>query len=181
MSGEVTVEIDLRSIISPLVRQLRESLATFTGEHPDVEICTVGLYGDGFHGWISIWLDTPQHSAAHVAEWQGRSPIGVDDLGTFCDNCPDFAFQVTEHEFADFPDFYEIAEDAGVSVRGLDGSVRRLDLDGGDEEMHEAIAAPLLRAVADELMPFSSLRRAQPFRVLLQFIAEDTFEVRTVA
>lgn len=173
----MTIEIDLREMLDPLVNGLRAALNNFVLHHPDIEVCTVGFQGDGFHGSVSLAIDTPAHSAAHVEKWAPKGRTGVDEHGSYCDNCPDMAYWVTDHSLVGFPDLYEVNEGTELIVRRLDRTVHTLSSDAGDHEMHVAIAEPLLRSAANLFMPFEQLPRTQPFRVVLQFIADEPIEV----
>ena len=172
-------EIDLPEILGHLVPLVKAEFNTFTNEHPGAEICTVGLYGDGFHGWLGLWVDTPANRDATVAQWSEQGWVGKDVHGEFGDNGPDFAFCVADAiPFEGFPDRYSLANGTELHVRGLRGEVTTLQVGtSGDAESHAAIAEPLIRAIATELGSFDLLKRAEPFRVVLQFMAGDAIDV----
>ncbi len=85
----MTVLIDLRKMRKPLADDIGASQRAFSSQYPNTPICTVGLFGDGFHGKASLHLDTPDHSAASVRRWAKNGPAwyGEDDQGRF-DNSP---------------------------------------------------------------------------------------------
>src|SRR5262249_4715021 len=98
--------IDLRPMFAPLASGVRASLAAFARENGTVHICTIALCGNGFHGAASLYLDTPEHSAASVERWKSNGPAwyGQDSAGFFCNNGADFCYRVGEYSFVGFPD-----------------------------------------------------------------------------
>jgi hypothetical protein len=173
--------IDLRKLREPLAADIRNSLLTFSAEHPDTQVSTVGLWGDGFHGTASLHLDTPENSAAFVNEWlkEGPAYYGQDAKGRFCNSCWDFPHCIGEYSFPEYPDLYEA--DPPVDYVTLDGTTARAEAGEGNEGKNR-IVFPLLKAVLVSFQPFSGLVRASPFRVGVQmrdsrfaeFWVEDT-------
>ena len=161
--------IDLRKMRDPLTTDIRKSLAAFSAQHPDTPICTVGLFGDGFHGTASLHLDTPDHSAASVKEWLQNGPdwYGEDRQGRFCNNCCDMAHCIGEYRFPGYPDLYQTEVEAPVDYVALDGSRQRAEVDEGDEG-NNRIVFPFLKVVLGGLEPFRELSHAVPFRVGVQ-------------
>jgi hypothetical protein len=164
------VLIDLRELREPLEAFIRKSLADFSAEHPDVEVCTVGLSGDGFNGWAAMQFDTADHSAAFVEESvrNGSNWYGQDSRGRFCNSPYDFAYGADEAYFFNFslfgyPDLYEVEEDEPLDFVMHDGTTRRRDPDAGDEDLQE-IVVPLLRTTLVKFEPFAELRKSAPFR-----------------
>jgi hypothetical protein len=170
------IVVDLRQRRERLLADIRASLATFSDQHPHVEICTVGLWGDGFHGTISLHLDTPTHSQSYVDEWRERGipAYWADDEGEFCLNCYDFQYHIGEYELLDYPDYYETDSEEPIEYINLDGSRSSVDRDQGNEAFH-SILFPFLKEVIALFEPFPQLNRAAPFRVVAQ-THESCFE-----
>jgi hypothetical protein len=158
--------IDLRKLYAPLTADIRESLTTFASENAGIRICTVVLWGDGFHGKAWLHLDTPEHSAAWVEEWLKEGPgwVGGDPYGRFCNSCFEFAHHFGVYTFPEYPDFYEADDEEPAEYITLDGAKVVVEPDEGDAGKHRAIY-PFLKAVLTELLPFPELRRVAPFRV----------------
>jgi hypothetical protein len=161
--------IDLRKIREPLADDIRKSLAAFSAQHLDTPVCTVGVFGDGFHGAASLYLDTPDHSSAFVKEWRDQGPAwyGRDSEGTFCNSCCDFPHCIGEYEFLGYPDFYEADIDAPIDYITIDGVRERVEAEEGDEGKNR-IVFPFLKIVVAEFEPFRQLSRVAPFRVGVQ-------------
>jgi hypothetical protein len=105
--------IDLRKFREPLTAEIQKSLNDFSVQHSDIKVCTVGLAGDGFHGLVALFLDTPEHSAAHVKEYlkHGIGWYGEDVNGRFCNSCADFPYNILEYRLPSYPDFYQINDE----------------------------------------------------------------------
>src|SRR5688500_11943764 len=101
------MKIDLRKYWLPLQSDIERSLGAFTQRCPNIEICTVGLYGDGFHGFAGLYIDTQAHSAEFIRQWAGCGSVLEDTTGRYCSNCPDFAYGLDDFPFPDYPDLYE--------------------------------------------------------------------------
>jgi hypothetical protein len=165
----MTILIDLRKLREPLVANIRASLLAFAARHPDTPVCTVGLFGDGFHGTASLHLDAPDNSAAFVQEWAKHGPgwYGEDDQGRYCNSCWDFPHCIGEYTFPGYPDLYEAERDAAVDYVTLDGAKERAEANQGDEGKNR-IVFPFLRTVLASFQPFARLHRVAPFRVGVQ-------------
>jgi hypothetical protein len=161
--------IDLRKLREPLAADIRNSLSAFSAQHANTPICTVGLWGDGFHGTASLHLDTPDHSAAFVEQWLKNGPdwYGEDGQGRFCNNCWDMPHCIGEYSFPGYPDLYQAEVDAPVDYIAIDGSKLRAEADEGDEGKNR-IVFPFLRVVLAEFEPFRQLPRIAPFRIGVQ-------------
>src|SRR4051794_5772328 len=108
--------IDLRKLREPLAADIRRSLNAFSTQHPHKPICTVGLWGDGFHGTVSLHLDTPDHSAEFAKEWLKNGPVwyGEDRYGRYCNNCCDFPHCIGEYFLSGYPDLYQETSDSPI-------------------------------------------------------------------
>jgi hypothetical protein len=159
------VLIDLRRMRESLAAKIERALRDFSAHHPDVPICTVGIFGDGFHGVASLALDTPDHSAAFVDKWIPSGPdwYGRDECGCYCNNCEDFAYYIDDFTFEGYPDLYEKGE-APVEFITLDGTHHRVHAHDGDEG-YDRVFFPFLKEILVEFGSFQALRRATPFRV----------------
>jgi hypothetical protein len=159
------VLIDLRRMREPLAAKIESALRDFSAHHPEVPICTVGIFGDGFHGVASLALDTPDHSAAFVDKWIPSGPdwYGRDECGCYCNNCEDFTYYINDFTFEGYPDLYEKGE-APVEFIALDGMHHRVHAHDGDEG-YDRVFFPFLKEVLVEFGSFQTLRRATPFRV----------------
>ena len=165
----MTILIDLRKFREPLAAEIQRSLIDFSVQHPNVEVCTVGIAGDGFHGLAALFLDTPEHSAAHVEEYlkHGIGWYGEDENGRFCNSCPDFPYCIGEYCLPDYPDFYQSRGDISIDYITLDGNEERVEIDEGDEGMNRLVF-PFLKTIIASFQPFTLLLRAIPFRVGVQ-------------
>ena len=163
--------IDLREMRRPLVDDIRESLATFSGKHPGTLISTVGLCGDGFHGIVSLHADTPEHSTASVRKWAKNGPAwyGEDRQGRFCNNCWDFKHCIGEFTLSGYPDLYSAPEDDPTDYITLEGAKTRAEPTDGNEGKNR-IVFPFLIATLAEVSPFPMLAKAAPFRVGVQML-----------
>lgn len=161
--------IDLRNMHEPLVIHIRESLNAFLAKEPETKICTVALWGDGFHGTASLHLDTPDHSAAFAEKWNKDGPdwYGEDEHGRFCNSCWDMPHCIGEYGFPGYPDLYQVGIDDSVDYIALDGTKLRADASEGDEGKNR-IVFPFLKDVISAFEPFGQLHRAVPFRVGVQ-------------
>ncbi len=165
----MTPLIDLRNLWKPLTADIQNSLVTFITQHPHTHVCTVGFQGDGFHGIASMHADTPEHSAAFVAEWHKNGPAwyGEDEKGCFCNNCADFLYCIGEYSLPGYPDLYQIDVNSPVDYITLEGTTERAEPDEGDEGMNRVVF-PFLKTVVSSFQPFAQLSRASPFRVGIQ-------------
>ncbi len=176
----MSIVIDLRAMREPLLTEARAALEHFAEQRPETRVSAVGFVVDGFHGIATLYLDTPESADAQLSRWrgvfEGDPSIGRDAFGDYSLSCPDFAFCLLEHRLAGFPDLYEVEEDDATFL-GLDGRRRKVDLADGDLRLHEAVA-PLVEDVARALEPYAQLRRAFPFRALLQFADQEAWPLR---
>ncbi len=166
-AGMFTMLIDLRKLCEPLSDDIRNSLITFSTRYPYARVCTVGLWGDGFHGTASLHLDTSEHSSASVEKWQKNGPnwYGEDDKGRFCNNCWDFEHCTGEYSFPDYPDLYQVEHDTPVEYVALNGT--HAVADEGDDGKNRLVF-PFLKAVLASFQPFSGLLKDTPFRAGVQ-------------
>ncbi len=178
----MTMLIDLRKSREPLASEIQNSLIDFSIQHPNIEVCTVGLVGDGFHGRAALFLDTPEHSAAHVKEYlkHGLGWYGEDENGRFCNSCSDFPYCIGEYSFPDYPDFYQKRDDTPIDYITLNGNKELVEIDEGDEGMNR-IVFPFLRTIIASFQPFAMLHRATPFRVGVKMHDSQFEEFWTVA
>jgi hypothetical protein len=169
--------VDLRNLREPLVADIRNSLEEFLAEYPNTPICTIGLFGDGFHGSASLHLDTPDHSAAFVKEWveNGIGWCGEDSQGHYCNSCWDFPHCIGEFAFSEYPDLYQAEVEFPVDYINLDGTKAHAQEAEGDEGMHR-ILFPLLKAALRSFEPFGQLYQVAPFRVGVQMRDSDLKE-----
>jgi hypothetical protein len=158
------IRIDLRKLRDPLVTQIRDSLQAFASKNLTLKICTIALFGDGFHGSASLHLDTPEHSAAFV---QKTDWFGEDDQGRFCNNCWDFAHCIGEYTFRGYPDLYQNELEEPVEYINLNGTKSRSSSEEGDEGNHRIIF-PFLKGILASFQPFPQLSCIEPFRVGVQ-------------
>ena len=165
----MTILIDLRKMRKALADEIGASLLAFSSQYPRTQICTVGPLGDGFHGRASLYLDTPDHSAASVQRWAKNGPAwyGDDDQGRFCDSPCDFPYCIGEYRFAGYPDLYKTGSDAAVDYVTLEGVKVRVEAAEGDEG-NNRIVFPFLRTVLASFEPFDQLARVTPFRIGLR-------------
>jgi hypothetical protein len=156
--------IDLRKMREPLVANIKRAIRDFSAHHPDVSICTVGIFGDGFHGVASLAFDTPDHSNAFVDKWIQTGPdwYGRDEVGCYCNSFEDFAYHIDDFTFEGYPDLYEKGEEP-VEFVSLDGSHHCVHAHEGDEG-YDQVLFPFLKAILVEFGSFHGLRRATPFR-----------------
>ena len=177
----MTQVIDLQRIRAPLIADFKEALRVFASTRPDADVSAVGVYGDGFHGWVALWLDTPEHAAAHVERWRDKGPgwFGEDENGVFNDNCPDFAHHLGDFRLSGFPDLYAIDDAERIVVVELDGRRREISAQSEDQAFH-ALIFPLMRQAAYVLAPYPTVRRAAPFRIVFQYIGEGACDVWTM-
>lgn len=162
----VAMLIDLRKLREPLTEKMRKALVSFSKKHPDEQICTVAIWGDGFHGTAALWLNTPDSSAASVKANidHGFAWYGEDRQGRFCNSPCDFCYSLGEFDFPRYPDFYRVEDDIPVDFITLEGTKERADPEEGDERKNQ-IVFPFLKAVVTDLQPFAELSRVAPFRV----------------
>ena len=158
--------IDLRKLHAPLTADIRQSLTTFASQNAETPICTVVLWGDGFHGNASLHLDTPEHSAAWVEKWLKEGPgwVGEDRYGRFCNSFSEFAHHFGMYTFPGYPDFYEADDEEPAEYITLDGARVFVEADEGDAGKHRVVY-PFLKTVLTGFQPFPELRRVAPFRV----------------
>lgn len=168
------MDIDLRQYWLPLAADIHRSLRGFTQKNPAVQVCTVGIFGDGFHGTASLHLDTPAHSSAFVTQW-GSSAAGTDDVGMFCANCWDFEYCVGQFEFPNYPDLYKHNPKEPLAFVSLEGTRGLVDPTEGDEGQH-CYVFPFLRRLLGSFEPYTDLRRTLPFRVGVQMRESEFIE-----
>ena len=104
------MEIDLRKFWLPLAADMERSLRAFSQMQHGIEVSTVGLFGDGFHGSALLFLDTHAHSGDFLRKWKDEGGSSEDAFGRFCSNCPDFEYGIGEFSFPGYPDLYELDE-----------------------------------------------------------------------
>jgi hypothetical protein len=184
----MTILIDLRKMRKPLANDIGASLLAFSSQHQDTPICTVALFGDGFHGRASLFLDTPDHSAASV-QWcveKGLDWYGEDDQGRFCESPCDFPCLIGEYRFSGYPDLYKTGSDG--PARGMHPAVDYITLEGvkvraeaaEGNEGNNRIVFPFLRAVLASFEPFAQLSRAAPFRAGVRMLGSRLLEFWSV-
>src|SRR5262249_52778280 len=129
-------------------------------------ICTVAVWADGFHGFASVHLDTPAHSAAFVKRVLKNGPAwyGEDREGRFCDSPCDFPHRLAEFHFPGYPDLYRVEGDEPVDYITLEGIRERAEADEGNKGKNRIVFA-FLKVVLADLQPFPYLSWAAPFRV----------------
>lgn len=162
--------IDLRTYVEPLTEFVQASVAKFVVDKPDVPAATIGLWGDGFHGWIALHVDTPEHRDEYVAKLGEKAVSFVerDKRGLYGVNGWDFPNWLGEWSFPGWPNLYNLYPDQPTYV-SLQGDPFRLDPEAGDLEKHAALF-PLLVAIMKRQGDFSSLRRVAPFRAGVQTV-----------
>jgi hypothetical protein len=177
----MTILIDLRKMRKPLADEIGASLLAFSSQYRNTPICTVGLFGDGFHGRASLYLDTPDHSAASVQRLveDGLDWYGEDDQGRFCNSPCDFPYLIGEYRFAGYPDLYKTGSDAAVDYVTLEGAKVRAKAAEGNEGKNR-IVFPFLRTVLASFEPFAQLSRVAPFRVGVRMLDSRLLEFWSV-
>jgi hypothetical protein len=171
-----------------------EGVRGFIAEHAQTPVATLAFYSCPWAGWLTLALDTREHSDAHVARWadkdaaKGMAWSGTDDHGRFCDNVPDFAFQgwralEIEHWKREY-------EGAAPVIVGLDGRTDRPPAregepgyegdEGYNRPFHRALVA-LLQTLQHEAA-VGDLKRTTPFRMGVQMLDSElsTFWVAEV-
>lgn len=173
--------IDYREFLKPATDFVHHDCERFSAKHPDVEVATVGLCGDGFHGSISLHLDTAFNSDAKVKACRAEDKdyyCGTDEFGTYSKSCHDFAYYVGHFELPGYPDFY--AEDARpATFVTVDGKQVTLTEDHCDEDFHEIMFSFLL-ALLKEHVTFTTLRVSLPFRVVAEIVEGNPSDSWTV-
>lgn len=166
------ISIDLRNFRIPVTSFVKDAVAKFAAEYPNVEISTVDLSGDGFHGWITIHFDTMANSDSTLQETLQMYPemqestwwYGEDQHGRFGIYGEEFAFSgQSAIGLPDYPDFYSVDPEEEVVYIDLDGQAISIDREEGNEAFNEVFFTflkPLLRS----LEPFDGLRLAKVAR-----------------
>ena len=180
----MTILIDLRKMRKLLADEIGASLQAFSTQYPNTPICTLALFGDGFHGKASLYLDTPDHSAASVQRLveKGLAWYGEDDQGRFCNSPCDFPYLIGEYRFAGYPDLYKTGLMPGhptVDYVTLEGV--RVHVEGAEgNEGNNRMVFPFLRAVLASFETFPQLARVAPFRAGVRMLGSRLLEFWSV-
>jgi hypothetical protein len=145
-AGDVTFDFALTK--EAVTRMLKEGVAQFTRQHPDVEVACVALFGRGFSSFACLCIGTP------------------DEVGENLEHGGTYEFKYAEYAHEDFgwwPNLYEVGR--SFTIKLPDGKVlrRSTDKDGND-----AIDKPLFKLLMEvlrEALPFKGLKLAKGFRV----------------
>jgi hypothetical protein len=165
----MSILIDFRKFQEILITEIQKSLVDFSVQYPKIEICTVGLAGDGFHGRATLFLDTSEHSALHVEEYlkYGSAWYGEDEHGRFCNSCADFPYCIGKYKFQDYPDFYQASDETTIHYITLSGKKEYIKIEEGDEGMNRMVF-PFLKETIASFQPFTILQKEIPFRCGVQ-------------
>lgn len=162
---DLCMDIDLRRYWLPLKIEVAKAMALFSRRHPDILISTVGVWGDAFHGTATLHLDSAVHSAAHIQKYSDAAREDID--GRFSAACRDFAFQIAELRFPDYPDLYNHSRETELAFISLNGDRGIVDFARGDagKDLH---VLPFLRRLISSFEPFPQLSRAWPLRCCVE-------------
>jgi hypothetical protein len=183
--------IDLRTDAVRIRAWLLEGVRGFGQEQPQTSVATLALHACPWAGWVTLALDTREHSDAHVAHWAPKVAArniawsGTDARGTFCDNAPDFAFRGWRE--LDCDHWRSAYVEGAPVIVDLDGVTVRppADEDAPGYEGDEGYNRPFHRALVSMLQAFqrepvvSELKKSPPFRLGVQMLdgARVTFWV----
>ena len=154
--------INIENTRQPLQELIKNSLRSFAAERPDVTWSTFALYSCPMVGWIMTCFNTEAKSAQIVAEFEKNGPdwYGEDQLGRFCNNCPDFEF--FEWRTLDVPHWRsEYEETEPLLIRDLNGREYLIREEDGDEAINEVVFEFLRTVFLAELEAMKS----SPYRL----------------
>lgn len=157
--------IDLSLYAKYLKDYLRDSIARFAAEHPDVEVSCIAFYFTTYGSSVYLNYETPSHSAAWVEKYQGNDDfkyyVGEDRAGFFNKEPNSFEYgQHDEFAFKALPNFYEVKWP--VKFRTLDGKVKEVD------SYDQSVGQVLLESFEPALKSFDQfdgLKRSDVFRM----------------
>jgi len=173
--------INLKQYRETLILFIHSSLDEFSKEHPNERISCVGIYCSPISGWVSINLDTLEHSSNHVKQYRANGPdwYGSDSKGDFNNNCPDFKY--VEYRLLDINDWCEaLTNDQYVKILKENNTTVTFDLmEVGDEEIN-AEFFHFLKGILDELS-FYYLNKEVVFRIGVQMLDSEYIEFKAIS
>ncbi|MDO0825500.1 hypothetical protein [Desulfosporosinus nitroreducens] len=172
--------INLAAFEKPIQKFIETSIASFSQQNPTTKVASFGLFCCPGSGWISIGFDTKTHSDENVAEFKDQGPewYGKDDMGEFCNNCPDFEF--ASFNMVDIPEWVEEYESGEVMSIIIDDSItKEIDVEEeGDEALNEVFITFLIKVLkeSERQSVFTNINRESAFRIGVQMLDSEYSE-----
>lgn len=166
--------IDLHSEKENIIKFICDSIQKFSLEEPNVIISTFGIYICPWSGWINIALNEKNKSEEYVNQCKQTNQdwFGKDQLGEYCNNCPDFKFNDYSIYYSNaWQEEYEKQQKVKIKTGHFRVEIADSDKEG-DEAINEIFFRYFEKLLYDDAIQksLSKVKKSLEFRVGVQLL-----------